>query len=51
MSKRQTLGYKLQLFRLDLSYLGWVLAGSLPSLVYSGAAYQLTLQQLSLIHI
>ena len=46
MSKRQTLGYKLQLFRLDLSYLGWVLAGSLPSLVYSGAAYQLTLQQL-----
>ncbi len=46
MSKRQTLGYKLQLFQLDLSYLGWLFISSLPSLVYSGAAYQLTLQQL-----
>ena len=45
MSKRQTLGYKLQLFQLDLSYLGWLFISSLPSLVYSGAAYQLTLQQ------
>ena len=45
MSKRQTLGYKLQLFQLDLSYLGWLFISSLPSLVYSGADYQLTLQQ------
>lgn len=37
MSKRQTLGYKGQLFLLDLSYLGWSLLGSIPSTVYSGA--------------
>lgn len=33
MSKRQTLGYKAQLFTLDLSYLGWILLASLPSIV------------------
>ncbi|MEY8388043.1 DUF975 family protein [Oscillospiraceae bacterium 38-13] len=33
MSKRQTYGYKLQLFTLDLSYLGWALLAALPSLV------------------
>lgn len=30
MSKRQTLGYKMQLFQLDLSYLGWFLLSGLP---------------------
>ena len=33
MSKRQTYGYKGQLFVLDLSYLGWGLLTSLPSIV------------------
>ncbi|WP_325199708.1 DUF975 family protein [Oscillibacter sp.] len=33
MSKRQTLGYKSQLFVLDLSYIGWVLLASLPTLL------------------
>lgn len=33
MSKRQTYGYKGQLFVLDLSYLGWSLLASLPSIV------------------
>lgn len=37
MSKRQTLGYKGQLFTLDLSYLGWSILGSLPGAVYSAA--------------
>lgn len=31
MSKRQTFGYKGQLFLLDLSYLGWGLLASLPA--------------------
>lgn len=31
MSKRQTLGYKAQLFMLDLSYFGWLLLAGLPS--------------------
>lgn len=44
MSKRQTLGYKGQLFSLDLSYLGWSLLGSVPALVYAGAVYWDTLQ-------
>lgn len=35
MSKRQTMGYKGQLFALDLSYLGWMVLASLPSLVES----------------
>jgi len=35
MSKRQTEGYKAQIFLLDLSFLGWMILGSLPSvLVY-----------------
>lgn len=33
MSKQQTFGYKGQLFVLDLSYLGWGLLASLPSIV------------------
>lgn len=36
MSKRQTLGYKGQLFVLDLSYLGWQLLCSLPTLIVVG---------------
>lgn len=32
MSKRQTAGYKWQLFLLDLSYLGWGIASGLPAL-------------------
>ena len=40
MSKRQTLGYKGQLFMLDLSYLGWALLAGVPSLIYSFAFYQ-----------
>lgn len=35
MSKRQTLGYKSQLFGLDLSYLGWTVLSMLPLLVYN----------------
>ena len=33
MSKRQTMGYKAQLFTLDLSYLGWALLASAPILL------------------
>ena len=44
MSKRQTRGYKGQLFALDLSYLGWGVLASLPSLVYSIALYQLMIR-------
>lgn len=35
MSKRQTLGYKFQLFMLDLSYFGWALLAGLPSALLS----------------
>ena len=34
MSKQQTLGYKSQLFMLDLSYLGWSILAQLPSLYF-----------------
>ena len=33
MSKRQTVGYKAQLFLLDLSYYGWAFLAALPSAV------------------
>ena len=33
MSKRQTYGYKSQLFMLDLSYFGWALLAGLPSAI------------------
>lgn len=36
MSKRQTIGYKGQLFLLDLSYVGWVFLASLPLAVMEG---------------
>ena len=39
MSKQQTLGYKGQLFLLDLSYTGWYLLASLPSLIQVGYIY------------
>ena len=35
MSKRQTLGYKSQLFTLDLSYFGWMLLSRLPATLMS----------------
>nr|WP_325211766.1 DUF975 family protein [uncultured Oscillibacter sp.] len=35
MSKRQTLGYKSQLFVLDLSYIGWNLLAAAPALLLS----------------
>lgn len=35
MSKRQTLGYKSQLFMLDLSYFGWMLLAELPKVLLS----------------
>ena len=44
MSKQQTLGYKGQLFLLDLSYTGWYLLASLPSLVQVGYIYAAVLQ-------
>ena len=47
MSKRQTAGYKAQLLTLDLSYLGWMILASLPSLVYSAAVYQLIFQEVA----
>jgi len=36
LSKKQTMGYKGQLFTLDLSYLGWGLLASLPLSVWGG---------------
>ena len=43
MSKRQTYGYKSQLFMLDLSYLGGTLLASAPSLLYGSLLSQETL--------
>ncbi|MEA4994204.1 MAG: DUF975 family protein, partial [Oscillibacter sp.] len=36
LSKKQTMGYKGQLFTLDLSYLGWGLLATLPMSVWGG---------------
>ena len=36
MSKKQTMGYKGQLFMLDLSYIGWGLLAALPLTVWMG---------------
>ena len=44
MSKQQTLGYKGQLFLLDLSYTGWYLLASLPSLIQVGYIYAAVFQ-------
>lgn len=46
MSKRQTLGYKGQLFTLDLSYIGWFFLASLPTVVQAGYIYASILQNL-----
>ena len=35
MSKQQTMGYKSQLFMLDLSYIGWTILADLPATLYS----------------
>lgn len=35
MSKQQTRGMKLELFKLDLSYIGWFLLAKLPSLIFN----------------
>ena len=42
-SKRQTLGYKSQLFLLDLSYLGWGFLAQLPTVYFSAVAIDQTL--------
>lgn len=47
MSQRQTAGYKGQLLLLDLSYLGWTLLASLPSLIQSAMVYHAMFQNLS----
>ena len=38
LSKRQTQGYKMELFKLDLSYMGWILLSMLPSLFFTSQA-------------
>ena len=47
MSKQQTLGYKGQLFMLDLSYLGWHLLGSVAGFVQLAYIYSVIFQNLS----
>ena len=44
MSKRQTWGYKSQLFALDWSYLCWIMLSSLPMLVMLFLLYRLVFQ-------
>ena len=39
MSKRQTQGRKLELFKLDISYLGWMVLSLLPALYVDGQQY------------
>lgn len=53
MSKRQTTGYKAQLFMLDLSYFGWAFLATLPAAllewcVYSASASSLAASLLAL---
>ena len=38
LSKRQTQGYKMELFKLDLSYMGWILLSIIPSLFFTSQA-------------
>lgn len=45
MSKRQTLGYKAQLFVLDWSYFGWALLATFPLTLVSSFMVQETLYQ------
>ena len=44
MSKRQTLGYKSQIFALDWSYFGWQMLASLPLLAMLFLLYRLVFQ-------
>lgn len=44
MSKRQTAGYKSQLFMLDLSYLGWGLLAAVPGIIQIILLYQAVFQ-------
>lgn len=46
MSKQQTLGYKGQLFTLDLSYLGWTLLAAAPALLYFFYVYYHLIQSM-----
>ena len=39
LSKRQTMGWKLELLKLDLSYLGWLILSLLPALYVDGKLY------------
>ena len=39
LSKRQTRGWKLELLKLDLSYIGWILLSLLPALYVDGRLY------------
>lgn len=39
LSKRQTQGYKMELFKLDLSYMGWILLSVLPGLIFDFMAF------------
>ena len=39
MSKQQTRGWKLELLKLDLSYLGWMVLSLLPALYVDGQRY------------
>lgn len=48
MSKQQTLGYKGQVFMLDLSYLGWNLLTSLPYLIETWTIYWKVLESISI---
>ena len=48
MSKRQTLGYKGQVFMLDLSYIGWNLLATLPSMIEAGVLYWSVLESTGL---
>lgn len=48
LSKKQTWGYKGQLFALDLSYLGWIILSALPEVLYT--VYQ-EIQSLSMLSI
>lgn len=45
LSKRQTYGFKWQLFLLDLSYLGWKLLSALPVILYNVSFYIDSLNQ------
>ncbi|WP_409967333.1 DUF975 family protein [Bengtsoniella intestinalis] len=40
LSKKQTKGYKLQVFMLDLSFIPWMLLAQLPTFVLYGSAFE-----------